>query len=163
MTHCLTGWGSHWSLLHKPQSQPALSLPLAPPKPQTAVFCSLQHTDRHPLPQHALDSAPCNVNTLPESTPHPACPSLSSQLLLIHQILVSKSSLVRPQLPPTLRAHPGWVNFSSVSALVTPMLPSIRPLITGHTCFPSQLWQSHDEKDSDLCLSAAQMPNIELA
>lgn len=75
----------------------------------------------------------CNVHTFPESTPPtpPARPSLSSKLLLLYQILVSKSSLVRPQLPPTVLIQAERT--SPVSALVAPMLPSIRPLITGHT------------------------------
>lgn len=75
----------------------------------------------------------CNVHTFPESAPHPARLPFSEQQTAT-PVSNSGFKIFSSKAPaPTHSAHPGWVNFSSVSALVAPMLPSIRPLITGHT------------------------------
>ena len=109
------------------------SIPACPPaylwlRPSPRPLCPAASSTQTIIPFRSMPWIPalCNVHTLPESAPCP-CPSLSSKLVLMYQILVSNFSLVRPQLPPALSAHPGCGNFSSVSSLVVLMLPSFRP------------------------------------
>lgn len=126
MTPCLIGWESHWSLLHRPASQPALQ----------AASGSAQAPAHGPsFPSAArLGFQLCVMFILSlKAPPHPARPPFSEQQTAT-PVSNSGFRIFSSKAPaPAHSAHPGWANFSSVSALVAPMLSSIRPLITGHT------------------------------